>query len=53
MKVKRFNLMRAEEERQKAAAAENDDARRGHLLIAEIFERRAAERVDAAEAIGG
>jgi hypothetical protein len=44
MDVKGFNLMRAEEERRKAATANNDAARDAHRLIAEIFESRAAAR---------
>lgn len=44
MEVKHFNLRRANEERLKAVAADNDEARRGHMQIAEIFERRAAQR---------
>ena len=44
MDVRYFNLKRAEEERQKAARADNDEAREGHALIAEIFEARAAVR---------
>ena len=44
MDVKGFNLMRAEEERRKAATASNDAARDAHRLIAEIFESRAAAR---------
>jgi len=45
MEVKRYNLKRAEEERLKAVTAESDEARRGHMQIAEIFERRASQRV--------
>lgn len=44
MDVKSFNLRRAEEERQKAAAAESEDARKGHDELARIFASRAAER---------
>lgn len=42
MEVLRFNLRRAEEERQKAAAAVSEETRQGRIQIAEIFERRAA-----------
>jgi hypothetical protein len=44
MEVRRFNLRRAEEERQKAVSADSEEARRGHMQAAEIFERRAAQR---------
>jgi hypothetical protein len=44
MKVKRFNEKRAEEERNKAKAAETHEARDSHNLMAEIFSARAAAR---------
>ena len=44
MEVKRFNLRRAEEERRKAASAEDEAARNGHNELAAIFEARAARR---------
>ena len=42
MEVKRFNMRRAEEERQKAASAASEEARKGHDELARIFEARAA-----------
>ena len=44
MDVRRFNMRRAEEERQKAASADSEEARRGHDELAAIFEARAAAR---------
>ena len=44
MDVKRFNEKRAEEEREKARAAETHEARESHHLMAEIFAARAAAR---------
>ena len=49
MVVRRFNERRAEEERRKAAFADNEEARRGHMEIAEIFEARAKARHGQAE----
>jgi hypothetical protein len=49
MVVKRFNERRAEEERRKAALAESEEARRGRLELAEIFEARARARLGRAE----
>lgn len=46
MQIKRFNRRRAEEERQKAAAALSDQVRSGHEELAAIFEARAAARKD-------
>ena len=44
MDVRNFNIRRAEEERRKAATAENEEARKGHDELAAIFEARAAAR---------
>ena len=44
MEVKSFNLRRAAQERQRAARALSDEARRMHLELAEIFEARSASR---------
>jgi hypothetical protein len=50
MVVKRFNERRAEEERRKAAFADTEEVRRGHIEIAEIFEARAKARFGRREA---
>lgn len=52
MDVRRFNMRRAEEERQKAASAESEEARRGHDELAAIFEARAAARAAQEQASG-
>ena len=52
MRVKGYNLRRAEQERQKAARALTGEARQMHLDLAEIFEDRAATRDGAAAAEG-
>jgi hypothetical protein len=52
MDVTRFNRLRAEEERRKAASAESEEARRGHDELAAIFEARAAARAAQEQATG-
>ncbi len=41
MSAKSYDLRRAREERRKAAEANDEEERRGRLLIAEMFEARA------------
>jgi hypothetical protein len=52
MKVRSYNLRRAEAERQRAIRALTEEARRTHLELAAIFEARAEARAAGAAADG-